>query len=491
MNGAALDASRERGPSLRRRLVVALGSLALAAIVLSSVLVFLMLDIADAFADVRRDERASNDGLMLGVAVREQYIHEAHTLIESTDSHLSHHHTWVEQVRLGARDLEPRVPASEQWRVRRIASTSAEIDRLFRTSLVPAMERGDAVTLAEQHRRVDELVTRASRDADAVTAALERRMYEAQKRTEVATRAALAVASVGAISILLLATLHAFWLRRRALQPLGRLVEATQAIARGEIPAAGEPGDVEIRAVQDALVRLSIDLGEREAQLVAAERMAVVGQLAAGVAHEVNNPIGVIRGYLKTMIPEARDDEQQRELQILDEEAAACQRIAEELVAYARSGELRRRETRIDDLITSTVERLEASGRLAGVRVRTAIQPAEVRLDAQRMRQVLENLLRNAAQASPEGAVIDVEGRADSIGYQVRVCDRGPGVPIADRDQIFEPFFTRKAGGSGLGLAVCLGVVRAHGGTLDVIDRDGGGASFEIVLPTGEAREGS
>lgn len=128
------------------------------------------------------------------------------------------------------------------------------------------------------------------------------------------------------------------------------------------------------------------------------------------------------------------------------------------------------------------MERLQTSGAIADLRVRTAIEPATVGLDAQRVRQVLDNLLRNAAQADPDG-IIDVDGRTEGDGYRLRISDRGPGVPQDDRDRIFEPFFTRRAGGSGLGLAVCLGVVRAHGGMLQVLEREGGGAIFEIVLP--------
>ena len=95
----------------------------------------------------------------------------------------------------------------------------------------------------------------------------------------------------------------------------------------------------------------------------------------------------------------------------------------------------------------------------------------------------MENLLRNAAQASPEDGRIEVIGRREGTGYRIDVADRGPGIEPSDRDRVFEPFFSRRPGGSGLGLAVCLGVVRAHGGTIAVRSRDGGGTVFEIVLP--------
>lgn len=468
--------------------MLALGSLALAAIALSGVLVYLMAGVAEAFARVREDERASEQGLMLGVAVREQYMHEAHTLIEGTRAHLGHHHAWVEQVARSSRELSPRVPPSERWRLRRIADASSTIDRLFRTALVPAMERGDTETLTRRHREVDALVSRTAHDADAVAAALDRRMRAAHARAERATRTAVVVASAGGLLVLLLAAFHAVRLRAHALRPLAELVEATRQIARGEVPMAAERGDLEVRAVSEALVRLSADLREREARLVASERMAVVGQLAAGVAHEVNNPIGIIRGYLRTMIPEAGDDQLRRELLILDEESAACQRIAEDLLVYARSGELKLTETAVDALVDDTVERLEGSGAIGHVSVRASVDPVVLRLDAQRMRQVIENLLRNAAQVSEPDGNVEIVGRPDDEGgYRLAVLDRGPGVAEVDRDRIFEPFFTARAGGSGLGLAVCSAVVRAHGGAITVRGREGGGAAFEISFP--RARE--
>lgn len=471
-------------PSLRRRLVLALGSLALASIALAAALAYLMVGVAEAFAQVRADEHASEQGLMLGVAVREQYMHEAHTLIEGTRAHLAHHHEWVEQVAHSSRELSPRVPPSERWRLERIAAASLAIDRLFRTALVPAMERGDTETLTRRHREVDALVSRTARDADAVAAALDRRMRSAHERAERATDTALIVAAAGGLLVVLLAAFHGVRLRTRAIRPLADLVEATRQIARGEVPAPAERGDLEVRAVREALVLLSAELRERERRLVATERMAVVGQLAAGVAHEVNNPIGVIRGYLRTMIPDATDDEQRRELLILDEEAAACQRIAEDLLAYARSGELKLAETAVGPLVADTVERLGASGAIGDVSVRATIAPAALRADAQRMRQVIENLLRNAAHVSEPGCEVEIVGAPmGDDSYRLAVLDRGPGVAELDRERIFDPFYTARPGGSGLGLAVCSAVVRAHGGSIGVRNRDGGGAVFEIVVP--------
>lgn len=473
--------------SARRRVTIAMGSLAAVAVLVSLGLLALIADVAAVVASMQQDEQAMHEGLMLGIAVREQYIHEAHTLIERNQSHLDHHHTWVEEVARSAALLHERVPASERWRVQRIADTSTEIDEAFRSTIVPAMAAGDLATVRTEHRRIDALVTRAAGDADAVAAALEHRMHDEHTRAEGTAQAAVAIAALGALLALFLAGYHGARVRRRVLGPLGELVDLTREIGEGRIPKATLEGDAEVVAVGVALKQLASDLHEREGRLVASERLAAVGQLAAGVAHEVNNPIGIIRGYLRTMIPEARDAQLKDELRILDEEAHACQRIAEDLVAFARASELRVEEVELASVIGDIAQRLEASGELHGARVRVDAEPCAMSVDAGRIRQVVSNLVRNAAVAAPEG-LVEVVGIAEADAYRIEVRDRGPGVDEAERDRIFEPFFGKRPGGSGLGLAVCIGVVRAHGGSIRAAARDGGGATFVVELPRARER---
>lgn len=481
--GAAESASPRR--SVGHRVAIAMGSIAALAVALCVVLLALISKVADLVGDMRRDELAIHEGLMLGVAVREQYIHEAHTLIEHTDTHLAHHHSWVEEVRRSAELLEDRVPEDERWRVDRIADASATIDEAFRGEVVPALERGDLERVRAEHQQIDVLVTQAAGDANAVATSIEARMHHSHVRAESIAQTAAVVAGIGGLLALVLALYHGWRVRTRVIQPLAGLAAATALVARGEIPPPLQRGDREVVEVGAAIRRLALALREREARLVASERMAVVGQLAAGVAHEVNNPVGIIRGYLRTMIPEAQSAQQMEELKILDEEALACQTIAEDLLAFARTDDVRLEETDVRSLVSDLVHRLEASGRLDGASVEVRVQSALLPLDPGRMKQALTNLLRNAAQADAGGS-IEIRGNHTSSGYRIEVRDRGDGVASEDRDKIFEPFFGRRRGGSGLGLAVCLGVVRAHGGRIHVEDNPGRGAVFVIHLPTPE-----
>ena len=481
---------RRGEPSARRRVGLALGSLAGITVLLSGTLLALVVDVLEVVASMRRDEQTMHEGLMLGVAVREQYIHEAHTLIERTDAHLQHHHSWVRVVAASAAALERRVPTGDQWRLRRIAATSTAIDALFRDQLVPAVRAGNLDEIRVQHRHIDALVASASADADAVAVALEQRMRTEHSRADRSARLAGFVAGGGGLLALLLAIHFAWSVRARVLRPLGELADWTRVIARGEVPTREIRGDAEVREVGAALRQLVLELREREAQLVASERLAAIGQLAAGVAHEVNNPIGIIRGYLRTMIPEARDATLREELAILDEEAHACQRIVEDLVTFARTRDLRRAPIEVATLTTEVARRLEASGELHGARVDVDLEAGRISADAGRVRQLLANLLRNASEAC-HGGLIEVAGRVDGTDYRLEVSDRGPGVREPEREKIFEPFYGERAEGSGLGLAVCRGIVLAHGGSIRAMSRIGGGASFVVLLPQQSGESGT
>ena len=282
-------------------------------------------------------------------------------------------------------------------------------------------------------------------------------------------------------------------LRKAVLKPLALIADSARRFGAGDFTVrVGAVGQGELQSVADAFDRMLDEISARERRVLASERMAAIGQLAAGVAHEINNPIGIIRGYLKTMGPESPADALRDELRILDEEAAACQRIAEDLLAYSRTPDLRLRLTAIDELLRESVRRFEEADARGRDRITVQAEPHTMAVDGGRIRQVLLNLLRNAAQVSPADTPIEVTGARRGEAYEIEVADRGPGVKPEDCARIFEPFFSQRADGSGLGLAVCQGIVRAHGGAIDVEARPGGGAILRVLLPEGAAeREGA
>lgn len=481
---------RDRGV-LARRLGVSFARVVVVATAVCALLLVLLVRVGGYVRQMQHDETAIRQGLELAAAIREQYIHAAHSMVVGDESHMAHYDQWVEHVRVGVVALRDHVPPNERPRLDRIAEKSARADSLFRQEVLPALSRNETEKVREAHRRIEALFEDAASDADAVARIVEADMSHAHVDTTRVTYAAGALAVAGIVALVLLSSWSTRRLRAAVLRPLAALVEAARKIGAGDLKArVGAASDDELGVVSAAFDRMAEQLLEHEHRLVASERMAAIGQLAAGVAHEINNPIGVIRGYLKTMIPEAERAELKNELRILDEEASACQRIAEDLVAYARSPELSKQSVEIESLLHQVAERFEASGESKECSVRVRVQPGLVELDPLRMRQVIQNLLRNAVQASPTAADIELLGEVSNGGYVIRVRDRGLGIPQELRTRIFEPFVSGKPTGTGLGLAVCDGIVRAHKGTIEVRARDGSGEEFVVTLPRDADRPG-
>jgi signal transduction histidine kinase len=154
------------------------------------------------------------------------------------------------------------------------------------------------------------------------------------------------------------------------------------------------------------------------------------------------------------------------------------------LVAFARVPELRRDLTDMEHLLRESVRRFRETEEGSKQRIELMAEPGHALVDGGRLRQVVSNLLVNAASFSKANQVIEVRGRPwNGGGYEIAVSDRGPGVAKGDRHKIFEPFFTKRAGGSGLGLSVCMGIVRAHGGVIEVSDNPAGGATLRVRIP--------
>jgi signal transduction histidine kinase len=335
------------------------------------------------------------------------------------------------------------------------------------------------------HKQVEKLSVEAADHADALIVAVERRMAGAHVSATEATGLGLAAGAGGVLLILAMSLGNTLRLHKAVLRPLEQLAHAAQRFGAGDFSARlGALGKGELCTVATAFDRMAEELAAREQRLIRTERMAAIGQLAAGVAHEMNNPIGIIRGYLKTMQPNAYPQTLREELEILDEEAAACQRIADDLLAYARAPELEIAHVKMREFLDETLRRLQETPDFAGRMVRVDAAPRELWADPARLRQVVVNLLLNAVQVSDPDQAVDVVGRPlDDGSYEISVLDRGPGISSDDRERIFEPFFSRRRRGSGLGLSVCQGIVRYHGGNIAVEERAGGGSIFRVRLP--------
>lgn len=473
-----------------RRIALGFGLVAAVALIMCSSLLSVILSASNLVSAMRSDEHAIDQSHMLATAVREQYAHQAHTIIEATRSHLDHYQQWVERVKEIVRVLRPIVPEAERKRLAAVLADSERLDEIFRSDILPAVENDDHAALVRLHHQTDELSSHAATEADAIARAVDDGMVHAHVSAMHSTQVGLIAGGMCISIVLALAIGYTLHLRKAVLQPLAALADSARRFGDGDYSVrVGSCGEGELRALGQAFDSMVAEIDARERRMMQAERMAVVGQLAAGIAHEINNPIGIIRGYLKIMDPRGDPDTLQEELRIVDEESAACQRIAEDLLAYASGSQVRTTPTRMHEFLDESVRRFHEAQTETGCRFVVNAQSAHVEVDPGRVRQVLFNLLRNAVEASPSGSPIEVVGTALAGGaYEISVADRGPGVRPEDRTAIFEPFFSKRAGGSGLGLAVCESIMRAHGGTIAVEDGPSGGALFRVRFPVQPAQ---
>lgn len=248
---------------------------------------------------------------------------------------------------------------------------------------------------------------------------------------------------------------------------------------------------IRARALAEAERREETRRRELEAQLLHTERLASVGRLAAGMAHEINNPLEGMSNYLALLEDDLRQGRVPEALEMAGRVRHGLERaagITRQVLAYADPGRAPVGPVELRTVVEEAAEFLRANQAY-----RTAIRVhagAAVVIPGNRVMlgQLFLNLLLNAAEIQERAGEIEVELETAGEEAVIRVADRGPGVPEAQRLKIFEPFYSSR-GSTGLGLAICAGIVRDHRGRIDVDARDGGGATFTVRLPLVENRQ--
>jgi signal transduction histidine kinase len=236
------------------------------------------------------------------------------------------------------------------------------------------------------------------------------------------------------------------------------------------------------KRAQEALEEKTRALEAAQEELVRSERLAILGQLAGSVSHELRNPLGVIKNsvyYLNLVLPE--DERVRRHLAILDRQVATATSIISGMLDFARSTPPARASTDVNTLVRDGIDQLLPPATVRVVRdLAEELRP--VMVDADQLRVVLDNLLSNAVQAMPDGGVLTVRTRGQDGRVEISVEDTGPGIAPDHLERIFEPLFTTKSTGIGLGLSLSKRLTEANEGTLRVESAPGSGARFTIAL---------
>lgn len=435
---------------------------------------------------------AERHAAAIGVASREQYMHQLHGVLLRDAKHVGHDQHWASMLAKHVEHLRPRVGDQQRKQLDVIESESRALSRIFADRIFPAAVAGGGEDVRSAHDEAERRLAALIGASDASVAHLSTRTRDASAFAITTARTASVAAVAATVLAAILAIALALGFARRIVRPVAALNAAAARIGQGDFEAdAGPTGTLELDELRAGLRQMAERLREREARLLRAERLATIGSFAAGVAHELNNPLGVILGYLKGLRRSPATSLIRDELRILDDEAHQCRRIVEDLVIFAHEPRLERSVVELGAYVREVCARLESSGEIAGLRVVVdAKGPIEACVDAQRIGQVVRNLVLNAAAASAAGEPVEVSMAGGEGEACIVVRDHGAGIDPQDLDRVFEPFFSRRPGGTGLGLAVCHGIVRGHGGSIAIESARGAGTAVTVRLPSGLSSEG-
>ncbi|TWJ19589.1 sensor histidine kinase [Geobacter argillaceus] len=302
---------------------------------------------------------------------------------------------------------------------------------------------------------------------------------------------------VGTIMVFLLGITLSLFLARRYTSPINRLVDGVKKVAAGDLtvtfPVQGTDEIGELARSCNEMVEQLRERQTLEQRLNEAEHLSKVGQLASGIAHEIRNPLNYISLAIDHLKEEFRTDcpERSRELAAIadniKEEVRKANYMVLNFMNYGRPLKLRRMVVPYREIVTKALVLLE--GKLAEQEIRVVLQIPDdlppLWVDPELMRNCITNFITNAGQAMPEGGTIALGATyaPDERLIRLTFSDQGVGIPPEDLDKIFQPYFTSKEAGIGLGLAITERIIREHGGEIGIVSSVGAGTTFTVALP--------
>ena len=237
--------------------------------------------------------------------------------------------------------------------------------------------------------------------------------------------------------------------------------------------------------LQEVVEQRTRDLRTAQEKLLRSERLAAIGELAGGVAHELRNPLGIIRNaaYFLNEALEEPDPEVRGAVEMLEKEVLTSERIISSLLDFARPKAAAQRKVDVNEVVRETLSRSVMAENVEVLSQLDESLPAIV-ADSGQLAQVFENIVLNAIQAMPEGGQLRIKSEVISPGWvAISFADTGVGIPAENLGKLCEPLFSTKTTGIGLGLAVTKTLVEGHGGTLEVESAVGKGSTFTVKLP--------
>jgi two-component system NtrC family sensor kinase len=302
---------------------------------------------------------------------------------------------------------------------------------------------------------------------------------------------------------MILALIISNFLARGFLQPIKQLISASGQWAKGDLDYQIKISQKnEIAELAKTFNLMASSLKERDdrlkeytqQQIMKSERLATLGQLAAGVAHEINNPLGTISIYAQMVLDDLGKDNDscRKSLKVVMKQTNRAGKIVKDLLEFARQSKPEMKILNINDVVrkATTITTHPAELQNINLSIHLAPELPNIRGDSDKLQQVFVNIIVNALQSMSEGGELTVGTRLteNSKFVEIEISDTGCGIPQEHLSKLFDPFFSTKTTGegTGLGLSVSLGIVQRHNGNIDVESKVGEGSTFIIRLPIGE-----
>ncbi len=288
--------------------------------------------------------------------------------------------------------------------------------------------------------------------------------------------------------IISMITMGIIWISAETLvlSPLNRIKKAAESLAKRDYSARADvESKDEIGELARTFNQMVEELREKETQVIQSEKLASIGKLAAGLAHEINNPLANIILYSQMFSEEVKDEETKNVLKIIEEEAKHASRILQSLLEFSRKEGGEEQYVDINEVVKKVLNIVKPQLKYNKIKVRLEMQKLpKLRANASQIMTAIMNIVSNAIDAMEGGGILSITTKRERDGIAVEIADTGVGIPKENLDKIFDPFFTTKepGKGTGLGLYIAYNIVKKYGGDIKVESEVGKGTKFTLYF---------